>query len=500
MSEKLLIIHGYSDGSTSFTALRDFFVEEAGFAKDDVYLLDYASMDDEATFRDFADKLDADYTRFFKGERINVACHSTGALVVRAWLALRRVRQRELKQATDCPVKRILMFVPANFGSDLANLGRSFLGKFRSTFFNSHAYGEDFMESGKVVLQGLEPASPFQWGLSEIDLENEDYFAPQDDPDKMCFPFVFAAGRDYDGELQARIIKKRKKPGTDGTVRICGTSLNIRKCTIAFLQDGEPPEVMWHRQKKFSAIPFAVFKDLNHGTIIAADEDPFNSDLGPKSLVLSALKGQSLEDYQEQAKQFQKMSNANYAAMKGRYKSMYQQFFFKVRDDTDRAVPDFFIDFFVLNKDGSPDLELTERFDTDFESQFYTHSADSSCRVLMINCRKARSFLSTLKAQRAKLVFDIEAGPPLPNIKYQKGYFEVFDGANDKSEEDNQPSFIYPNTTTLLDIVLNRRQSSKLIHLVDHDLKALREKRARREEATGRGRLLTFEGIGPGKP
>jgi hypothetical protein len=65
-----------------------------------------------------------------------------------------------------CPVHRLLCFAPANFGSDLAALGQSFLAKFRTTFFNNHSHKEDFLESGKAVLQGLEPASPFQWELS----------------------------------------------------------------------------------------------------------------------------------------------------------------------------------------------------------------------------------------------------------------------------------------------------------------------------------------------
>ena len=54
-----------------------------------------------------------------------------------------------------------------------------FLGKFRTTFFNSHARQEDFLESGKGVLQGLEPASPFQWELSSYDLyDGATYFNP----------------------------------------------------------------------------------------------------------------------------------------------------------------------------------------------------------------------------------------------------------------------------------------------------------------------------------
>ena len=166
MAKKLLIVHGYSDGSTSFTAMGDFLVARGLYAAADVCYLDYSSMDDQATFQDFADKLDADHRLRLGGERVDVICHSTGSLVVRAWLALHAERARRRRSDEDCPVDRLLCFAPANFGSDLAGLGQSFLGKFRTTFFNSHSHREDFLESGKTVLQGLEPASPFQWHLS----------------------------------------------------------------------------------------------------------------------------------------------------------------------------------------------------------------------------------------------------------------------------------------------------------------------------------------------
>ncbi len=118
-------------------------------------------MDDQAQFSDFADKLDEDYAKQFGGERIDIACHSTGALVVRLWLDLHHARQRaEGKTKPRSPVEHLLMFAPANFGSDLAEMGQSFLGKFRSTFFNANRQPGDFLESGKYVLQGLEPASP----------------------------------------------------------------------------------------------------------------------------------------------------------------------------------------------------------------------------------------------------------------------------------------------------------------------------------------------------
>ena len=256
MSDTLLIVHGYSDGSTSFTALRDFFVGQGLYDRNKVFFVDYSSMDDQATFRDFASKLDADYQAQFAGKRIDVACHSTGSLVVRTWLALHLERARLREVSQQCPVHRLLCFAPANFGSDLATLGQSFLGKFRSTFFNSNSHRGDFMESGKEVLRGLEPASPFQWELSGYDLHGAyTYFNPKVREEDRCYPFVFAASTGYTG-LEAKLVPKRAMPGTDGTVRIAGTSLNTRLCTLDFLESGA--DLSWRDETKFSHIPFCV--------------------------------------------------------------------------------------------------------------------------------------------------------------------------------------------------------------------------------------------------
>src|SRR4051812_47997663 len=210
MATKLLIVHGYSDGSTSFTALGDFLVNAGAYRREDVFYLNYSSMDDEATFRDFADKLDADYRARFAGERIDVICHSTGSLVVRAWLAMHAVRSSQRALDEDCPVDRLVCLAPANFGSDLAKMGQSFLGKFRSTFFNQNSHRGDTLESGKNVLHGLEPASPFQWELSfEYDLHTRHTYFCADRPDaQRCYPFVLAAGEAYGG-VEAKVVKQR---------------------------------------------------------------------------------------------------------------------------------------------------------------------------------------------------------------------------------------------------------------------------------------------------
>ena len=470
MAEKLFIVHGYSDGSTSFKGLAKYFVDQGLYARKDVYLVNYASMDDQATFRDFADKLNDKFNEISPdGSPVDVACHSTGALVVRTWLAFHHEwNMQAWGMQQDCPVDHLLMFAPANFGSDLARMGQSFLGKTRSTFFNNNSRKKDGLESGKIVLQGLEPASPFQWELSHYDLHGEGaYFNPANEARHRCYPFVFASGYSYTG-VQARLLKKRRKPGTDGTVRISGTSLNTRKCSLSFVNGAR---LKWEKVlPKFSDIPFAVFDNFNHGSIIDPEQPNFKGFDRPGGLSKQALKITSLEAYEEFARKCRDVSEANYKKMDKQYKDRYQQFFIKVRDDIDTPVEDFFIDFYVLPK-GKTKYEdfhkkLTQKFDEEFESTFYTHSADSSCRVMLLNCSKLDAFIRELVAAKARLVFEITAHSPRYDITFLPVKYTVLDGAN--PDQQKGPLFIYPNTTTLVDIMINRQEGDDCLDVIEY--------------------------------
>lgn len=485
MAKKLLILHGYSDGATSFTGLRDFF-QSNGYAREDVFLLNYASMDDQSQFTDFADKLDEDFEKLFAGERIDVACHSTGALVVRLWLDLHHQRQRAAgKKTPRSPVEHLLMFAPANFGSDLAEMGQSFLGKFRSTFFNSNRNPGDFLESGKYVLQGLEPASPFQWSLSGRDLHGDSFFNPELGPANVCYPFVFAAGKGYGG-LQARIIKDRKKPGTDGTVRICGTSLNTRKCVVDFCHREVNP--IWVTERKFDNIAFAIFGDFNHGSLIDYNEMFAR---GPGKFALKALQVSTLADYAALATECDAFTRRHYEG------DPYQQFFFNVHDDVGLPVPDFYIDFYAQRADGSVHSALTLEFDRSFKAEFYRHSADASCRVLLLNLAKLRDYCRRLKQAKARLVFDVHAISPVKEIRYLPAFAVVFDDAT----KNDEPDFLFENTTTLVEIVLNRVASDRVLHLVNFDLQRMELAPTVGSTSTsGRARLIGSAAVSRIKP
>jgi pimeloyl-ACP methyl ester carboxylesterase len=471
MGKKLLIVHGYSDGSKSFLGLADFFQRRAGYAKEDIYFIDYTSMDDETTYYDLADKLDSDYRRVSKGERIDVVCHSTGSLVVRAWLALHNERafQRDPERLPACPIKRLLCFAPANFGSDLAVLGQSFLSKFRTTFFNEFSTSKNAFETGKVLLQGLEPASPFQWELSMYDLHGKNtYFSETPRADRQCYPFVFAAADSYGG-LQADLIKQRGMPGTDGTVRIPGTSLNTRKCTLDFPDDG-PPELYWHPETKWPHIPFGVFAGFNHGSIVNPATDGFFGDHGPGPLAIRALNVNTPAEYKELAVEFDKKTVLNYQRAQGNAGKRFQQFFFKVRDDVNQAVHDFYIDFHVVGQNGKVVRDLTLKFDKLLKASFCRHSVDASHRCLLLDCSDLEKFDQDLDEANARLVLQVDGTSGLPDVTYRRQTFEVYDP---KTWQEGETSFLWPNTTTLVDIVLNRQQAEGMVVLKDSEFKPI---------------------------
>jgi pimeloyl-ACP methyl ester carboxylesterase len=462
MANKLLIVHGYSDGSTSFTALGDFLVTAGAYRGEDVFYLNYSSMDDEATFRDFADKLDADYRARFNGERIDVVCHSTGSLVVRAWLAMHATRAFHRDLNEDCPVDRLVCLAPANFGSDLAKLGQSFLGKFRSTFFNKNSHKGDTLESGKEVLEGLEPASPFQWELSfEYDLHAKHTYFCDDRPESQrCYPFVLAAGEAYGG-IEAQVVKQRGWLGTDGTVRIAGTSLNTRACSLDFRQAG--PKLLWWNDCKFPNIPFAVFAGFNHGSIVNPATSGFVEPLGPGTQLLEVLRPRTTtaETYREHAKRFDELTELNYARMPVERQTRFQQFFFRVRDDINHEVEDYYIDFHVAHRDGTPHQELTLRFDDDFDQEVTVHSTTKSHRVFMMNCSKLDQFYQALMQADAVLVLEVTGVSPLPDVRYDTSRFIAFDPKVPLLP--GEPALLFPNTTTLVDVVLNRMQTDRLL-------------------------------------
>jgi hypothetical protein len=168
----------------------------------------------------------------------------------------------------------------------------------------------------------------------------------------------------------------------------------------------------------------------------------------------------------------------------------YQQFFFKVRDDVDLIVDDFFIDFHVANRDGSTNEELTLFFEDNFAKQITRHSTTGSHRVFLMDCGKLHEFHVRLMAADAVLMLEITGASPLPDVRYEKSRYPAFDPKQPSGPD--EPALLFPNTTTLVDVILNRMQTDNLLVVKDCKLVVVAQIAARAaEEPSGRATLVS---------
>jgi hypothetical protein len=484
MAQHLFIVHGWSDIGFSFKPIVDYLTTSQDsdgnvlYEKQNIQFINYKSLDDQTIFEDLADKLDEIFEQYKKEKnitRIDILCHSTGSLVVRSWLALRRVKQKRMGKKLDVPVEHFFLFAPANFGSDLAKLGRSLLNRLRFTFQIRTAEGVDTdpLEVGEKILEGLEPASMVQWRLSNTDLHKETYFGTNDPSGDTCYPFVFSAGR-FNESFFRRFVKQSIKLGTDSTIRICGTSLNTRKYTLWLLSNHQT-KVSIHRESKFENMAFAVFPQYDHGEII---RDAFKGNWQPGELLKEAKNVTNSDQYKTVVNKFSQINQQNYQQERKKnsvFSHEFQQFFFKVYDDTLIPVTDYDIDFFVRdislpiteeNPDQVDKIISRKLYEILNKHGWYVHTVDRSGRVLMIDYTEVAQFINEdLKDDHNKqLILKVRANSPHRGVKFEAEEFIVF-GHNIQELDTNKVKFLFPNTTTLVEIIIDRKIQNEVLNM-----------------------------------
>ena len=274
--------------------------------------------------------------------------HSTGGLVVRAWLTT-----RYRGDVARCPMKRLVMLAPANYGSKLAAVGKSMLGRLIKGF--KHGF-----HTGTSMLNDLELSSPFQWELAQRDV----LIAPGGGTgryygDGAVWPFVIVGTRGYSGLLR----QIANENGADGTVRVCAANLNARGVTIDF-RETDPQKMMqlWETRLECD-VPLAVLPTRTHGSIVDPERaDPDNQDdmvetaeekqrLG--KLILEALACNSFDMYHAIQQRWEVLSEQTAQrylddpdSPQSECYHQYMQINAYVVDDHGKPVPDYFLEFF----------------------------------------------------------------------------------------------------------------------------------------------------------
>ncbi len=223
-AQLLVFVHGWSVTSTATygklpARLKREAARKNGPALDvrHIHLAEYVSFRDEVRIADIARAFDsalADVIAADGGRRRCVCItHSTGAPVVREWLDRFVIRTEALDR---CPISHLIMLAPANFGSALAQLGKSRLGAIKAWF--------DGVEPGQGVLDWLELGSSDSCALNLRWVH--DYPAlTLTERKKPIFPFVLS-GDSIDRKLYDHLNTYTGETGSDGVVRLAAANLD----------------------------------------------------------------------------------------------------------------------------------------------------------------------------------------------------------------------------------------------------------------------------------
>ncbi|MEO8577835.1 MAG: hypothetical protein ABI556_14085 [Gemmatimonadales bacterium] len=430
----LVLVHGYSDNSRAFDPWKGL-LESRGYDVSTIHACNYRSLTNEVTIRDIAEGFDRALRMqagLAQDEPFDVIVHSTGMLVIRAWLTAYAGRRDRLKH--------LIGLAPATFGSPLAHKGRSWLG---ALFKGNKQLGPDFLEAGDRILDGLELAGRFTWDLAHQDmLGDETFYGPTK---RTPFVFIFCGNEPYAG-----IRKLVQEDATDGSVRWSGCALNTRKIVLDLTQDparpGSERRVSVAPWKNVDA-PLIPVDGKNHSTIIG---DP-GAELA--DLVDSALQVNSAADYTEWYEQATKRT-----AQTSKKMEQWQQFVIRAVDERGDPITDYNIQLYTRTAKGRA-TEIRP-----FDIDVHTYRGDASLRSFHVNLEKvghealANLWVRVMASSGSQLVGYQGFSSVSVDSPESAADADKWDAELDISGlvDDKGVKFFYPFTTTLVELRMNR--------------------------------------------
>lgn len=182
---------------------------------EEIYLSRYISFQDEVKLDDisraFESAVKDQLSDLLKNnERFICITHSTGGPVIRNWWSRYYRVNRNV-----CPMSHLIMLAPANFGSALAQLGKSRISRLKSWV--------EGVEPGQGVLDWLELGSRPAWDLNkEWIFGSDELIGPEG-----IFPFVLI-GQWIDRSFYDNLNSYTGEMGSDGVIRSAAANLNAQ--------------------------------------------------------------------------------------------------------------------------------------------------------------------------------------------------------------------------------------------------------------------------------
>jgi hypothetical protein len=452
MSRKVVLVHGYSDRGASFIPWAKQ-LNARGYKTDVIEVVTYKSLTNEVTIKDLAEGFDralrnkgviAEKDGRITGE-FDAIVHSTGMLVVRAWLtANRNNRERVL-----C-LKHLIGFAPATWGSPLAHRGRGFLGSlFKGNKRGDAENAPDFLEAGDLILDGLELASRFTWELAHADLFVDEPFYGTDA--STPYPFIFCGNKPYGG-----IRSIINQAGTDGTVRFAGVNVDTVKFSVDLTKPPDHARLVPENPNAISS-PLIFVDGRNHGTILS---DPPAEMV---ELVDQALKVRTKEQYDAWRLAAEAFSKAP--------SKRHQQFVIHLVDERGDGITDYHVELFSVKNGKSKAL--------DFDLEMHPYEADKSFRAFHIDYDKLSGapgdlwMRVTISSGTFLVAYRGFSSPGFPGASERPNRDATFVDSDEQRGLDaapteinlnltpyrdagRKPHLFFPFTTTLVEITVDR--------------------------------------------
>jgi hypothetical protein len=218
----LVFVHGWSVTNTStYGSLPAVLRDRAALVGStlrvlDIHLSEYVTFDDNVGMDDIVRAFDHALRGLALPDgRFDCITHSTGGPVIVAWL--RAQREHPMLYA-PIHLGCVVMLAPAHFGSALARLGKSVVGRLKAWF--------DGVEPGQRILSWLELGSP------ESLAQNLDIIHGKDAALSGTYLFSLIGDRP-DRSLYDVVNSYTGEDGSDGVVRLAAANLNATHCVLA---------------------------------------------------------------------------------------------------------------------------------------------------------------------------------------------------------------------------------------------------------------------------
>jgi lipase (class 2) len=476
MPNPVVVLHGWSDNFKSFEPLRARFAA-SGYTAEQVFLGNYESMEDHVTFDDLAVGLQVRLESLVADGRLpalapfslDVVVHSTGGPVFRRWLEY-YIEEIGHGQSTSNPVRSVVMLAPANFGSRLAAQGKSALAML---FKGGVSHG---FQTGRRVLEGLELGSPVLWDIAERDLFCPSCVYPMD-PAHGPFVFILSGTATY-GELKGFVAKGANENGSDGTVRAAAASLDSIKLNADFVDPTHPAVTV--TMQKNEPFAFRLVPDKNHSTIIP--REPPDVPHPTFDFIRRCFAVGNLEEYRALRAAFDADTDAFYTAQAERAPDdrvdPFQQLVFRVRDEVGNDVTDYRVAFHVVDHmvshsvwDDPAVLAGLQRYQrytavlqNDVVVDVQPHTVNPSYRTFFVNLARLEALQADLRreAPGAYVAMNLDAVGPTPDLTYNTDALKYLPVEVPISVGPNRVTFFKRNTSTLVDITINRVPTNRI--------------------------------------